>query len=512
MVAPVLAREGARSGGLATTSFAVVCRTDSNGVNLKVNVYSDSSRKRFVKSSSTVTLNSANNYQATAYVTGLTANTKYWWEVEVDDGLGAATVGVEPLHAANVKTLDTRSNSWRCHVRSCLPWTSLQLETYTQAWEYSRQTIFSRNPDFAFQIGDIYYSDIGTATTDTTVYGAGVFFRPATDADATIDKYRTNFMNTYSAMSDYGFLPSRTKSYQNLVGEMAAKIPHYYMWDDHDRAFDDCADRANATGDLLARWGAGRDSGHEMFMGLQKALIDADTDSSGSARTWTAKTSEDSYYIVDVKPVRFIVLDGRTYRSAKNASDSSAKTLLGTEQKAWLKARIDDNSMTFTVIVCPIMFDGNHGQSQSGTDGYRGFQTERAEVFEYIWQNGDPQRTVIITGDTHESAVVKYRGPNLDKQPIYAFLAGNAGWYGDFHGFINGFREDNGLTGSTDSPYFSANNGGDYGGELVYMGLGHFNYVEMEMHGNKLDVRMMSSYSHTNSDSKVGVLYSRSYK
>lgn len=513
MVAPVLAREGARPGGLGTTTFAVVCRTDSNGVNLKVNVYSDPQRKTLVVASSTAALNAANNYQATAYITGLTANTRYWWEVEADDGAGNSTKGVTPLHAGEFKTFATRANNFRCHIRSCLPWTTMELEgEFTKSLQYSRQTMAARKPDFAFQIGDIYYPDIGTATTDTTPYGEGVFFRPATDADATIDTYRTNFMNTYSAMSHPGSLPSRTKTYPNSIGELAALIPHFYMWDDHDRAFDGCDDRDNATGDRLARWAAGRDSGHEMFMGLQKAIIDVDTDSSGSTRSWTAKSSEDSYFVVDIKPVRFIVLDGRSFRDSDLISDTSAKSLLGTKQKAWLKARIADNPMTFTIIMCPIMFDGNHGWNETGTDGYRGYQTERAEIFEYIWQNGDPQRTVIITGDTHESAVVKYRGPNLDKHPIYSFLAGNSGWIADNHGFINGFREDNGLTGSTDSPYFTAGNGGDYGGELVYMGLGHLNYVEIEVAGGKLDVRMMSSYSHSSSDSKVGPLYTRSYR
>lgn len=523
MATPTLAREGARAGGLGTTTFAVACRTDSEGATLDVKIYVDPQRQTEASySTDPATLDADNNFQGTVYVTGLTANTKYWWAVEATDATTNSILGTEAgFTAGSFKTFDTKDFNWKCHVRSCLSHIAMrEFDTSCEKIVRDRQYRMARKPDFAFQIGDIYYSEAGPASIfDTTAYAEGVIYLPATDAAATMAAYRTNFMNTYSLLGydpsagAEAELPSRVKPHLNVVAEQACKIPHYYMWDDHDRAFNDCDDRAGAAGDLAIRWDNGRDSGHEMFMGLQKALVNDDTDSSGTPRSWTAKSSEDSYFVVDVAPVRFIVMDVRTYRVADNSTDNLAKTTLGTEQDLWVQARISDNPHRYLVIISPVMFDGNHGWNDDLKDCWRGYQTHRAEFFEYIWQNGDPQRTVLISGDTHEGAVLKYRGPNLDKVPIYEFMTGNTGWLSDNHGFINGLREDNGFTGSTDSTYFSANNGGVYGGELVHMALGALNGVEIEVNAGKLRVGLWNTQRHNiKNDVKIGPLYTRDYQ
>lgn len=520
MVAPVFQREGARAGGLTATGFSVVCRTDSNGADIDVKVYTDPNRQNEDSGYSTTagTLGAGNNYQDTVHVTGLTADTKYWWELVATDGGAGSTTGTEATFSAGkLRTHATKDRTWKCQSRACFPFNGMQqFNSACQEIVTDRTYRMARKPDFCFQIGDIYYGDqIGQTTTfDTTLLNPAVFdvITPADHAGAVAngeDGYRTTFMNTYSLLSyapTAGYkaeFSNRTQAYPNVIAEMAL-IPTYYMWDDHDRAFDNCEDRANAAGDEATRWDLGRDVGHESFMTLQEKIIEADTDSTGSTRAWVPKTNEDSYYVFDAPPCRFIVLDTRSFRNNNGINETSSKTMLGTEQFAWFKDRIDDNTQKYVCIISGVMLDGNHGWDNALFDVWRGFQYARMELLDYIWDNGDPQRTFFITGDTHESCVAKYRGPNLDKTPIYEFMAGNAGWSSDVPGYINGWREDNGLTGSTGL--------GGWGGELQHMGLGNFNMVEVEAQSTKLVVTLHSTYAHSDSDSKVGPLYSRIYK
>ncbi|WP_435240188.1 alkaline phosphatase D family protein [Streptomyces sp. YPW6] len=98
------------------------------------------------------------------------------------------------------------------------------------------------------------------------------------------------------------------------------------------------------------------------------------------------------------------VLDLRSYRSAQNLSDG---TILGAEQKSWLKQGIDKAPDAWHVWANSIMLSqlrGSPGGSYMFTDQWDGFLAERKEVLGHVHSSG-LEDLVVITGDWHSAFV-----------------------------------------------------------------------------------------------------------
>lgn len=437
MTTPAFASEGCRIGGLTSTTIAMVGRTDSEGANLYLDIYNDKDRLKLVTSSSAALLTSDNNYQATAYVSGLTPNRQYWWRARADDGAGNSLNGSENTWSAGVfTTLSESATHYKICVLSDRPWgMSRNNATYVSMFRQVCANLGNLGLTAIFLRGDVYYSDIGTEA-DNGYYDVTSWYVPVLDADATIEKYRSNFITTQSLI--------------NESKKLHANIPTFYMWDDHDRCKNDCGGREEATGDLATRWNNARQAGHEAYMGLNKPLIDAE-----AGRTWTHNVSEDSYYYIDIPPVRWIVTDNRSFRSLKTDTDSTSKTMLGATQKAWLKNLILNNDQDFLVILSPIMFDGYHGWNESTNDGWVSYSYERDEIIDYIQTYGKPEQTIIASGDTHIGCVATYRGASSTNSEIYEITAGH-NWAVSGHDVVNGWKA--GATGNGGEPKFFLKN------------------------------------------------------
>jgi len=508
MVAPVVAREGCWVGGLSKTGFAVQCRNDapsSQAATLKVNVYADKNYEHEVTgySSTSEILSSIHHFRATVYIDDLKPNTHYWWRVSMVEVAvpNDVTLGDEKTFSAGcLKTLPEIKDTWKIGYFGCTAHSSLFFDDgalrVAKLWYKASQENFLAH----IHQGDIYYPDIGETTVGYTDYAQAHFKRPASHADADAAAFRTSFINSYSGLTYNGpkITNSMARNY-SLVNEAAkfkSSVPCYAMWDDHDRAFNDCSDRANATGAKLNRWNTGRDVGHEVFMNLNKSLIDSDTDSNGVARNFTAYSSEDAYYIIDIEPVRFIVLDCRTYRDLYTEPDVPNKSMLGAEQKDWFKARVDDNPHKYLIICNGIMFDGAHGWEESYLDGWVNYSFERDELLNYIWQNGDASRTISLVGDTHEAGVFKFRGPNNSHQPVYEILCGNSGWNGSYHGFISGLKA--GVSGN--------------GAELEAMFTGSMGYISIEHVNSDLVISLVCASTAMLDGQPEGVIWMKVFK
>lgn len=455
MPSPILPREGAWSGGVTADGFAVQCRSDQ-AATLSIEVFIDEAMTKEVASYSVATASvvTAQHWRGTAYVTGLDANRTYYWRVSLDNEVDVITYGAIDTHTAGrVKLADIVPSPWKALFLGCTPFVSGLTKGDHQMLVNHWGQLLAQNADFHLHTDDVYYSDIGTQTAGYTDYAAGHFKRPATDADADKPAYRTNFINTYSSMSmsAQGSVVKTSVS-NNLMARFKSECPCYSGMGDHER-FDNCSDRAGATGDLLARWNNGRDVAHECFINLNKALIDSDTDSTGAARTFTPYSSLDSWYVVDRPPVRFLMLDTRPYRSANGDTDTPSKLLLGAEQIAWAKARIDDNKQKYLVVSLGVQLDGNHGWNEGGDDNGKGFSYDRDVLMDYIYTNGNSKRTVFLAGDTHEAGVFRY-DKDGSYDPIYEILAGNCGWIGYNHGWVNGLREGASGFGCTQEAMF----------------------------------------------------------
>jgi phosphodiesterase/alkaline phosphatase D-like protein len=101
--------------------------------------------------------------------------------------------------------------------------------------------------------------------------------------------------------------------------------------------------------------------------------------------------------------VRFLVSDTRAARSPTTAADDAQKTMLGAEQKEWLKRELlaarDANALTVWVNPTPWV-----GTASPGSDTWAGYATERREIADFIAANGI-DRLVMLSGDAHMVAI-----------------------------------------------------------------------------------------------------------
>lgn len=428
MTAPAFAREGCRLGGLTASQISAVGRTDSNGQRLYLDVYRDPDRTRLVSSSSAGTLNSGNNYQATVTVTGLEANRRYWYRLRADDGSTGTTNGTEAgFTAGKFTTMPSAATRRRLAFMTCNPINPYRYDALIAQKMWSRMA--SLGIHHGFHLGDIYYSDIDTnnATAD---YTSGAWRKPANDAAATLSAYRTNIISTYAQMGDRG--------HYNWVAQFMANTPFGFMWDDHDRGWDDMSGVDTWSAGQITRAGYAKQAGHEAFMNLNAIHITSDS------RAWSPNSTEADYFHVDYPGLRIIVLNCRTFRDLSSGTDDANKSMLGDTQLAWALDKISSNPHDRLILASPVMFDGNHGWNESTTDGWHGFTHERDVILEAIWASGKADKTLIYSGDTHAGAVAKYTDGGT-QTPIYEIAAGNL-WPASAHGFVNGWKT--GATGT----------------------------------------------------------------
>jgi alkaline phosphatase D len=108
-------------------------------------------------------------------------------------------------------------------------------------------------------------------------------------------------------------------------------------------------------------------------------------------------------------------LDTRQYRDANFRADTAEqpKTMLGVEQRTWLKEKLRRSDATWKVIVSSVPMSIPTGSPRGGHDGWAnydqptGFERELLDILEFMHANG-MTRTVWITTDAHCGAVFRY--------------------------------------------------------------------------------------------------------
>jgi len=96
--------------------------------------------------------------------------------------------------------------------------------------------------------------------------------------------------------------------------------------------------------------------------------------------------------------VDFFVLDGRYHRSPTTRVDDAGKTMLGAQQKAWLKRELKASRAPFKVLA--IGGGWSSAENEDGGDSWGVFLTERNEIFDFIRDEGIGG-VVCISGDSH---------------------------------------------------------------------------------------------------------------
>jgi len=98
------------------------------------------------------------------------------------------------------------------------------------------------------------------------------------------------------------------------------------------------------------------------------------------------------------KDVQIWVIEGRQYRSANNAPDGPAKTILGAEQKAWLMRTISASDATFKVLLSPTPIVGPDRGNKNDNHANTGFKHEGDELRRFL---GAQRNLVVACGDRH---------------------------------------------------------------------------------------------------------------
>jgi len=109
------------------------------------------------------------------------------------------------------------------------------------------------------------------------------------------------------------------------------------------------------------------------------------------------------YQSFTIGRARFLLTDGRSARSPVADPDNAEKSMLGDDQKAWLKRELlaANNSQELIVWVNPLPWIS---EATPGGDDWGGYTTERAELADFIADN-KIGGVMMLSGDAHMLAV-----------------------------------------------------------------------------------------------------------
>jgi alkaline phosphatase/alkaline phosphatase D len=166
------------------------------------------------------------------------------------------------------------------------------------------------------------------------------------------------------------------------VQKMLARVPAYWMKDDHDYRFDD----ADTT---LAHPLHGADPSHKLGM---EVFLEQVPVSPVTYRTYRVN-----------KALQIWMVEGRDFRSPNDLPDSPEKSIWGTAQKAWLQRTLLESDATFKILITPTPMVGpDDARKKDNHANLEGFRHEGDSFFQWLQQNGfSPESFFILTGDRH---------------------------------------------------------------------------------------------------------------
>lgn len=301
-------------------------------------------------------------------VTGLTANTRYWYVVSAG-GLNTSYKGTFRTHPGTIGeplsyifgaagdaglTGDGYDGYITSAVSNSPVFDTMRVQGAAEGWAW-----FSH-------LGDLHYRNI--ATNDPTLYRAA---------------YDDN--HNYAL----GFNPSARQG-QFLRGQAIT-----YVWDDHDFGPNN-SDRTSA----------GRPAAQQVYRECVPHYPLADP--AGIYQSW------------QVGRVLYIASDVRSFRDPNTNPAAPSKTMLGTAQKAWMEALLLSTSAEALVWQCPSRWVGD-------SDTWGEFIHERAQMVELFGDTGWLDRMVYMTADMHSLSMCSGPANPYGAFPMYMFASLDAG-------------------------------------------------------------------------------------
>ena len=150
-------------------------------------------------------------------------------------------------------------------------------------------------------------------------------------------------------------------------------VPSYFMKDDHDTLKNDCWP-GQKYGELTF------DQGLDIFR--EQVPV-------GNSTYRTFRWGKD---------VQIWLTENRDFRSANTSKDGPEKTILGKQQKAWLKKTVVESDATFRFVISPGPIVGPDKKGKNDNHSNLGFAHEGQELRDFL---SSQKNTFVICGDRH---------------------------------------------------------------------------------------------------------------
>ena len=172
-------------------------------------------------------------------------------------------------------------------------------------------------------------------------------------------------------------LDARRPRRRDLVEGLLRRAGVAYLWDDHDYCCNDGDGSYRHKHLALEMY-------DEHFPSYHRPAPEA-----GIYQSWRWGQAE------------FFLLDGRFHRSPSTVADDASKTLLGREQKRWLKEGLKSSTALWKFVLSGSVFNPT---VKCGGDGWCEYRTEGRELVEFIRREGITN-VIVISGDIHAGAI-----------------------------------------------------------------------------------------------------------
>jgi len=338
------ATHGPGAGGVTATSARLWLRTDTSAVvDFRV---STSPTMTNARTSGSVTTVAEKDFTAHIPVTNLQPNTRYYYQPRIN----GSPVAYYTLPYFLTAPTEGAEQEFTFVVLS-------DFQSITQASaSVTPETFYSAGselPVFAIVGGDVDHRNPGFGLTDLELI-----------REHSREMYRQNLDP---------LLPRRT----DLIEFIQRRGAIAHLWDDHDYCCNDSDGRYVGKHVALATY-------DEYWPSYDRPAPD-----DGIYQTWTWGH------------VQFFLLDGRFHRTESDADDDGGKTMLGLEQKAWLKNELVHSNAVWKVLLSGSVFNPT---VKCGSDNWCDYRTEGREIAEFIEDNR-VGNVVILSGDIHAGAI-----------------------------------------------------------------------------------------------------------
>lgn len=343
------------SGGITPNSAVVRARVTGTSCRLAISKFLDMSAPVYTDAV-TPSLNIA-----TFNVSGLDAETKYYYVVEEDGVLASSMQGSFKTFPPEGFARSFSVAGFSCSGTS--PAYPGSTQTVSNSPVYT--TIRDKNPLLVLHMGDMHYRNI--ATND-------------------VNLYRTAYDNVLAEPHPNGLF---------------RHVPISYSWDDHDFGDGD-SDGTSAAKPAATQAYRERVPHWPLPAGTGNNAI---------------------YHTYVIGRVRFIVLDGRSERTPKTATDDSNKYMISATQEAWLTNLLETTNDAFYVITSAVPWIA---PVAAGADTWGGYSTQRARIANVLTSTGVADKMIMVCGDMHGLAIDNGSNNAWGGFPVYQFAAMDA--------------------------------------------------------------------------------------